>query len=63
MGMEFTNNPASARRVLLSLELDFSNMSDWQQVEIRTARQQVEIGRQTSFSDFPLWMFYQEGSV
>ena len=31
MGMEFTNNPASARRVLLSLELDLSNMSDWQQ--------------------------------
>ena len=28
MGMEFTNNPASSKRVLLPLEPDFINMSD-----------------------------------
>ena len=28
MGIEFTNNPASSKRVLLPLESDFSNMSD-----------------------------------
>ena len=28
MGMEFTNNPASSKRVLLPLEPDFSNMYD-----------------------------------
>ena len=28
MGMEFTNNPATSKRVLLPLEPDFSSMSD-----------------------------------
>ena len=63
MGMEFTNN--NSKRVLLPLplETDFSNMSDPSVVIDLSDNNWRSDNRHYSFTDFPLWKYFLEGSV
>ena len=60
MGMEFSNNQASSKRIFLPLELDLNNMSNPSVILESLDNDWRSDNRQAQTSD---WMYFQEGSV